>query len=164
MYKYLLSLGSNLGYRKQNLTKAISEISKVLNDYKISSIYQSQAMLPTHFNANCDLPYLNICVTGYSILSPCDFLFIMQGIEKMLGKETHSMIWLPRTIDIDILLVDGMVSNQKHLRLPHPGLLIRDFFLVPAIEIWPDAKHPIIQVLLADIKPTIVTQLKKYEH
>lgn len=163
MYRYLISLGSNLGDRKQNLVKAVTEISNFLNEYKASSIYHSQAMLPAHFKAEWDLPYLNMCITGYSSLSPHDFLCIMQNIEKLLGKETNALKWSSRTIDIDILLVDNMINNQKHLRLPHPGLLIRDFFLVPTIEILPNVKHPIIQQLLINIKPTVLTQLKKYE-
>ena len=163
MHRYLLSLGSNIGDRKQNLLLAVKEIAKLLRNCEVSSIYQSQALLPFDFDVKWDMPYLNMCVVGYSELSPHDFLSKMQHIEKALGKEINALTWSPRTIDIDILLVDQLISNLDHLRLPHPGLLVRDFFLIPASEIWPDATHPIIKASLINIRPTILTQLKKYE-
>ncbi|WHQ46492.1 MAG: 2-amino-4-hydroxy-6-hydroxymethyldihydropteridine diphosphokinase [Candidatus Midichloria sp.] len=162
VYQYLLGLGSNLGYRKNNLERAINELSQILFDIKQSSLYESEAMLTKNAPKGWDMHYLNMCLTGCSSLKPTDIFPIFQKIEEKIGKGIHNKRWSPRSIDIDILLVDSLLIKQDNLQIPHPAMLLRDFVLIPAIEIWPDAKHPETGEVLKNIKPKIITNTKKY--
>ncbi|MDJ1304865.1 MAG: 2-amino-4-hydroxy-6-hydroxymethyldihydropteridine diphosphokinase [Candidatus Midichloria sp.] len=162
MYKYLLGLGSNIGDRKKNLEKAITELAQILADIKQSSLYESEAMLPENALKEWDIPYLNMCLTGWSPLEPIRIFPLFQKIEGKIGRKTSKERWAPRFIDIDILLVDNLLIQQSNLQVPHPAMLLRDFVLLPAVEIWPDAKHPISGEFLKNIKPKIITNIKKY--
>ena len=60
-----------------------------------------------------------------------------QAVETELGRVRHER-WGPRTIDIDILHIEGSESNTPELTLPHPYMTERAFVLVPLAEIAPD--------------------------
>ncbi len=65
-------------------------------------------------------------------------------IEKKLGRirTTH---WGPRTIDLDILYYDDLVTDDPHIILPHPRMDERRFVLEPLNEIAPYALHPLLK-------------------
>ncbi|CAG7590514.1 2-amino-4-hydroxy-6-hydroxymethyldihydropteridinediphosphokinase, partial [Hyalomma marginatum] len=162
VYKYLLGLGSNIGDRKKNLEKAITELAQILANIKQSSLYESEAMLPENAPKEWDIPYLNMCLTGYSSLEPRKIFPLFQKIEEKIDRRTSKGRWAPRFIDIDVLLVDNLLIQQSDLQVPHPAILLRDFVLLPATEVWADAKHPISGEFLKNIKPKIITSIKKY--
>ena len=73
-----------------------------------------------------------------------------QHIENVLGR----IRWQangPRTIDLDLLLYGDHLINEPNLVIPHPGLLTRDFMLIPLIEIAPDVIYPQFQVAVKDL-------------
>ena len=74
-------------------------------------------------------------------------------IEEQLGR-IRTIKFGPRTIDIDILLIDELINNTTLLALPHPALPQRKFALMPLAEVAPNLVHPvekktISQLLLA---------------
>ncbi|MBO6290880.1 MAG: 2-amino-4-hydroxy-6-hydroxymethyldihydropteridine diphosphokinase, partial [Selenomonas sp.] len=71
-----------------------------------------------------------------TLLSPLAFLHLCQSIERELGRVRHEH-WGARTIDIDMLLMEGVASDTEELRLPHPYLTERAFVLVPLVDIAP---------------------------
>ncbi|MBK1720125.1 2-amino-4-hydroxy-6-hydroxymethyldihydropteridine diphosphokinase [Thiocystis violacea] len=85
--------------------------------------------------------FINLVVGLGTGLSPRDLLRATQAIEIRLGR-VREAINGPRTIDLDILLFGDWISEEADLRIPHPGLLLRDFMLIPLVEIAPDVPHP----------------------
>lgn len=126
-----IALGSNLGDRFGNLTKALdilSSSSGIYIAYK-SSVYESPAVDVT------DQPdFLNMVVEIETWLGPYDLLERCREVEKkMKRKKTRDKG--PRIIDVDILLFDDAVIEKEDLTVPHPALTERPFFLVPLMEL-----------------------------
>ncbi len=57
----------------------------------------------------------------------------------------------PRTIDLDILLFDDVVTEADPLTLPHPRMHERDFVLAPLVELAPDLRHPVLDATIAEL-------------
>lgn len=135
-----LSLGTNLGNKKGNLDQLVVEIEKqvghVLN---VSKYYSSK---PWGFNSSND--FLNAVVAVQTFLSPIELLEKTQIIEKKLGRTTKSVNgYSDRLIDIDILLYDNLIIAEPTLKIPHPLITVRDFVLIPLVEIAPDIINPV---------------------
>ena len=127
-----LSLGSNLGNRRQLLLDAIEKINKkVGNVVRQSSFYETE---PWGFESK-NL-FLNAVVKVTTELSPTDLLKVTQQIEREMGRtEKTGTHYHDRPIDIDILLYDDLRVDLPELKIPHPLMQERDFVLVPLREI-----------------------------
>ncbi len=141
LIKYLFSLGSNLDDRLLLLSLAVKKLS-FLGNIKISSIYETKAMLLEHSDPEWDKNFLNLVISGISNLSPIKMLELCKAIEKEIGRDLSSPRWSPRVIDIDILLAGEHIINSDKLTVPHLGMLERGFVLVPACEIEANLVHP----------------------
>lgn len=132
--KVVLGLGTNLGNRENNLAKAWDLLEKVPQTeiLKISNVYETE---PFDVISQQD-PYLNCCVLLETKLQPKEMLEHCFAIENALGRqrtEYHGA----RTMDVDILLWEGVTSKEKELMLPHPGILERAFVMVPLSDLFP---------------------------
>lgn len=86
--------------------------------------------------------FINLVVGFSTRLPPIALLQRFQEIEKQFKRERKIKDG-PRTIDLDILLYDSVIIDEPNLKIPHPGLLERDFFLVPMIEVAPQLIFPV---------------------
>lgn len=132
-----LSLGSNMGSRKENLKKALGFISERTQLEMLSSVYDTAPV------GNENQPrFLNVVCRVSTTLQPVELLAVIKDIEGKLGRlpKTHN---LPRPIDIDILFYGDQVISTPDLVIPHPRLHERAFVLIPLIEIAPDLVHPV---------------------
>ncbi|MGA8028179.1 MAG: 2-amino-4-hydroxy-6-hydroxymethyldihydropteridine diphosphokinase [Bryobacteraceae bacterium] len=134
-----LSLGSNLGDRKQNLMRALA----ALEDESVhltarSSVYETE---PQDVR---DQPwFLNMAVACETQCFPLQLLTTVQRIERRLGRaRAGPMRKGPRVIDIDILSIGNLVMETPRLVIPHPRMLERRFVLEPLLEIAPEWRHP----------------------
>lgn len=133
-----LSLGSNLGDRETNLEKALTRLLSVLSSLEVSGIYETQALYRTDQPA-----FLNMVVRGFGTFSWQVFLDETQTIEKELGRDRRTEERNgPRSIDIDILHFGNRTIHSKRLIVPHPGMMERQFVLIPLVEIEPELEHP----------------------
>ncbi len=133
MLGYLL-IGSNIGDRLKYLRNALSELEqRKINLLKKSSIYES---LPVETN-DIQENYLNLAVMASFDLGPFALLENCLDIERKLGR-TRPYFHAPRTVDIDILMVEHIFINTGCLQLPHPGIEKRAFVVWPLSEIAPD--------------------------
>lgn len=128
-----LSLGSNLGDRKQLLHTAINEIAERVGRVEaISSCIETE---PVGFDS-VHL-FLNMAVRVTTELNPYELLKVLKQLERDLGRtrKSHDGVHYDRTIDIDILLYDNLEINSEELQIPHPRMWERDFVICPLKEI-----------------------------
>lgn len=132
MNKIYLSLGTNLGDKKDNLEQALKLLSHKVKILKISSYYETE---PVGFK---DQPwFLNIVVEGETNLLPSELLIFTQSIEHEM-KRVKTIVNGPRIIDVDILLYEDEKVETEDLVIPHPRMKERAFVMVPLAEISPD--------------------------
>ncbi len=133
-----LGIGSNIGDASANCVAAVKGISDVdgVRALRCSSLYKTQ---PVGFEEQ-DW-FVNGVVEIRTMLDPRALMDAMQGVEKKMGRHRGEK-WGPRIIDIDILLYDQLVLDEKDLVIPHAELHKRRFVLVPLNEIAPCAIHP----------------------
>lgn len=129
-----LSLGSNLGDRLAHLVAALHALNRAdaLDLVTQSSVYETEPV------GNANQPdYLNMVAEIATALAPLSLLHLTQEIEQDLGR-VRGVRWGARTIDIDILCMDGVPFwRDDRLVLPHPRLRERLFVLQPFAEIAP---------------------------
>jgi 2-amino-4-hydroxy-6-hydroxymethyldihydropteridine diphosphokinase len=89
-----------------------------------------------------DPEFVNAVAAVLTGLSPADLLARLHGIEVAFGR-VRGLPNAPRTLDLDIIDYDGLVSAQGETPiLPHPRMADRAFVLIPLAEIAPDWRHP----------------------
>ncbi|MCP4185293.1 MAG: 2-amino-4-hydroxy-6-hydroxymethyldihydropteridine diphosphokinase [Hyphomicrobiales bacterium] len=129
-----LGLGGNMGDVKAHMVKAL----EYLNDSDDIDIVCASSIYETPPWGIEDQPaFLNMCIGIRTCLVPIDLLELCQRIEHSLNRE-HTIRWGPRTIDIDILLIEGGIVDLPELSIPHPRIKARAFVLVPLAEIAPE--------------------------
>jgi 2-amino-4-hydroxy-6-hydroxymethyldihydropteridine diphosphokinase len=133
-----LCIGSNLENRVSALKAAVERLNEVPNSRvaALSSIYETEP-----WGKADQAAFLNQAVEIETSLEPERLLEFCQAIERGLGRQ-RTIRWGPRTIDIDILLYDGRITEGTALRIPHPHLRDRRFALAPLAEIAPEAPVP----------------------
>ena len=131
-----LGIGTNLGDRAENLTRAVALISEQVGTVLACSSFMETA--PWGFTS--DNHFLNAVLAVDTALSPHELLRITQSIERELGR-LHKTIdgnYSDRFIDIDILLYEDLTIVSEELSIPHPYILMRDFVYLPLEEIAPE--------------------------
>jgi 2-amino-4-hydroxy-6-hydroxymethyldihydropteridine diphosphokinase len=144
-HAYILT-GTNLGDRTQYLQTAASRIEQECGEMiLISSVYETAAWGKT------DQPkFLNQAIQINTNLDPVALLNKLLSIEAEMGR-IRAEKYGPRTIDIDILLYDGLEINTPELQIPHPQLPNRKFALMPLAEIAPKLIHPVFHNSIAEL-------------
>ena len=140
MHTILLNIGSNLGNRRHNLSKAVSAIEKEFGYFELSHTIETEAQ-------GFDSPhsFLNIGMLIRTDLAPLEALHKLQAIERAICPDSHRTPqggFADRIIDIDIIAIDDMTIDSPELQLPHPRMAERRFVLEPLAEIAPGWRHP----------------------
>ncbi len=151
MHKVILALGSNVGNKQENISKAVDSLHILLEDIHVANLYRSHAV---GFTEQDD--FINTAVRGYTNLSPQELLERIKKLEKKLGRKKRFR-WGPREIDIDIIFYDDQIIQTELLELPHPRMHERDFVLQPLTDLQPQLLHPVlnktVQTLLEELPP-----------
>ncbi len=130
--KIYLSLGSNLGDRARNISRALELLNKELDtEYeRLSPIIETESW---GFSGN---DFLNCVVIYDSDIKPEDLLKICKKIERELGRcdapeydASGARIYHNRTMDIDILLYGEETISTQELTIPHPQMKNREFII-----------------------------------
>lgn len=134
----VLSLGSNLGDRFDNLQEAVDTLFDApgLVFVSLSPVYET-----TPVGGPPQGDFLNAVLVAGTRLAPETLLERVLNIENSLDR-IREVRWGPRTLDIDIVLFGGVKSDDPHLTLPHPRAHERAFVLVPWADIAPDMDLP----------------------
>jgi 2-amino-4-hydroxy-6-hydroxymethyldihydropteridine diphosphokinase len=132
--KAYLGLGSNLGDRWGHLRDALSALEDVT---AVSPVYETE---PVGGPAGQG-PYLNMVVELDTGRSPRELLEVARRLEEAAGR-VRAVHHGPRTLDVDVLLVDELVVDEPDLVVPHPRLWERRFVLAPLADLAPDLVSP----------------------
>ncbi|HID39023.1 MAG TPA: 2-amino-4-hydroxy-6-hydroxymethyldihydropteridine diphosphokinase [Calditrichaeota bacterium] len=122
---YYLSLGSNLGDRRQSLQRALDCLVRLGRLVRLSAVYESEPV-----GMENQPLFLNMLCILQSDLHPHRFLRKLKAFEVELGRRFASK-WGPRIIDIDIVEYDGEVVASSILQIPHKEWERRNFVLIP---------------------------------
>jgi 2-amino-4-hydroxy-6-hydroxymethyldihydropteridine diphosphokinase len=137
----LVSLGSNLGNRQENLDAAVARLAAHPH---VRIVARSQWRETSAVGGPAEQgDFLNGALKIETSLAPHELLACLQQIENELGRR-RDVRWGPRTIDLDLLLYDEQVLATPTLVLPHPRMAWRRFVLEPAAEAAGEMIHPTI--------------------
>ena len=119
----------------QAAVAAIRENHKLL---RFSSIFETAPV-----GVSDQPPFLNAAVLIDTDADPRALLNELHQIERRHGRVRASEERFgPRTLDLDILVIEGLQLDEPGLTVPHPRLMERRFALEPLIEIWPNGELP----------------------
>ncbi len=130
----LLGLGSNVGDRWEHLRGAVAGMPDVV---EVSTVYETAPVGGPEQG-----PYLNCVVRLETDLSPRVLLGLCREREMAAGR-VRRVRWGPRTLDVDILWVDGESVDDEDLTVPHPRMYEWAFVLIPLRDVAPDLVNEI---------------------
>lgn len=132
--KAILGFGGNLGDPYANIRAALNAVDSLCGTklLRVSRFYLTEAVEVNEPQP----PYINCAAEIETRLSPNALLGACLGIESALGR-TRPGFKSPRTVDIDLLLYEGVSMNTEELTLPHPGILRRAFVMTPLSDLYP---------------------------
>ena len=135
MSRAVLSLGSNLGDRAAHLRSAVAGFGPAV--VAVSPVYETAPWGVT------DQPdFLNaVLVVAGDGVDEWGWLRRGQELERA-AERVRELRWGPRTLDVDVVTVDGVRSEDPELLLPHPGTASRASVLVPWLDVEPGAELP----------------------
>lgn len=142
-----IALGSNVGDRINNLRSAVDYLleSNAIDVILSSSVYES---LPygNHNQHN----FYNAAIKIKTSLLPLELFYLLKKTELKVGRQIRER-WGPREIDLDILFYDDLILSDDILTLPHKGIHLRDFVLLPLIELDKNLVHPLLRTSLTEL-------------
>lgn len=129
MTRAFLGLGSNLGDRLGYLKSAVAAIGDCV---AVSGVYETDPV-----GGPDQGQYLNVVAELDTSRSARDLLELCQALEAS-AERAREVRWGPRTLDVDVLWVDGEKVDERDLVVPHPRMLERAFVMTPLGELAPD--------------------------
>ncbi len=142
----LLSLGSNIE-PEQNLLEALDEIDTLLGVVAVSSFYEGEPV-----GAPNTPRFLNAAVAVETDATPESLKYeVIRPLEARMGRQRSDDPNAPRTIDIDVAAVEGLVALCGDPKLPDPDISKHAHLAVPLGEVAPDFLHPLEGVPLSAI-------------
>ncbi|MCF6248050.1 MAG: 2-amino-4-hydroxy-6-hydroxymethyldihydropteridine diphosphokinase [Desulfobacula sp.] len=153
--RVFLSIGSNVGDKKQNLDQAVSLLQN--HDHitvtSVSSYYQTEPQ-----NYMDQDWFVNAAVRLDTTLEPMELLDALKQLETDLDKEGKPFRFGPRIIDLDIIYFSDAVFKTQRLEIPHPRMHERCFVLIPLCDIGADTIHPTLNLTTEELLDRIEEQ------
>jgi 2-amino-4-hydroxy-6-hydroxymethyldihydropteridine diphosphokinase len=130
MTRAFLSLGSNLGDRRQFLAEAVGSLGSSV--VAVSPVYETEPV-----GGPDQGRFLNIVVQLETDLGPRELLAVCHRLESA-AQRVRTQRWGPRTLDVDIIWIDGVTVDEPDLVIPHPRWSERTFVLAPLADLAPE--------------------------
>ena len=133
-----ISLGSNID--REALTRSgVSALRKQYGDLLLSSVYESEAV---GFDGES---FYNMVIALQTQDDVRTVSQTLRRIEDEHGRDRSGPRFSSRTLDLDLLLYDDLIINEKKLQIPRDEILQRAFVLWPMAEIAADLVHPLVK-------------------
>ena len=139
-----ISLGSNIN-RESNTRAGIKALQQAFGELVLSSVYESEAV---GFDGDA---FYNMVIACEVTTAVHDTNQILRDIEDANGRDRSGPKFSSRTLDLDLLLFDDLVLDEKGLSLPRDEILKNAFVLWPLAEIAPELIHPEAQLSYAEL-------------
>ncbi|GIU50769.1 2-amino-4-hydroxy-6-hydroxymethyldihydropteridine diphosphokinase [Shewanella sairae] len=136
MAKIFISLGSNID-PERHLKAAVIDLEAHFGELVLSSVFESEAVGFDGTN------FLNMVVAAETELSIAEVVSTFKQIEQDHGRVKGAKKFAPRTLDLDLLLLDDTICNHP-IELPRAEILYNAFVLWPLAEIAPSLCHPVV--------------------
>ena len=137
MSRAVLALGSNIGDRLGRLQGAVDALAGDVKVIAVSGVYETA---PVGGPDQGD--FLNAVIVIETQLRPHDLLALCQEVETAHDR-VREVRWGPRTLDVDIISMEGVLLDDPSLTLPHPRAHQRAFVCIPWLEVDPTAALPL---------------------
>jgi 2-amino-4-hydroxy-6-hydroxymethyldihydropteridine diphosphokinase len=134
MTRAYLSLGSNLGDRRQYLAEAVDSLGTMVT--QVSPVYETEPV-----GGPDQGRFLNLIVEVDTERTPRELLAVCHRLESA-AQRVRTQHWGPRTLDVDIIWMDGVELDEPDLQIPHPRWSERTFVLAPLRDLAPDLVDP----------------------
>jgi 2-amino-4-hydroxy-6-hydroxymethyldihydropteridine diphosphokinase len=145
----LIGLGANLGDPPGAFREALAVLDDRHSVVSVSSLYRARAVGPAQPDYHNAAALLEVDCCPLSLLAEC------LELEAVAGRRREEEVrWGPRTLDLDLLMANGLVRRGPTLELPHPRFHERAFALIPAAELAPEWIHPVLGRTIADLADT----------
>ena len=131
MTRAWIGIGSNQDDPPSQVRNALRALARAGSVTAASSLYRTQP-----WGVTAQPEFCNAVAEIETPLGPRELLAELKAIERELGRKDGAR-WGPRSIDLDILLMDGVSVNEPGLQVPHPRLYERAFVLAPLAELRP---------------------------
>jgi 2-amino-4-hydroxy-6-hydroxymethyldihydropteridine diphosphokinase len=132
-----IGLGSNLGDRRAELTRAVAALVAKGDVTAVSPLYATEPI----GGPDDQEAYLNVVVELCTNATARELLVRCQALEAAAGR-VRTVRFGPRTLDADVLLVDGVAVDEPDLCVPHPRMWERRFVLAPLRDLAPELVAP----------------------
>lgn len=134
-----VGIGSNLESPRQQVERAVAALGAVEDTVLVrtSELYRSAPL-----DGSEQPDYVNAVSALLTQLDATRLLGHLHEIERMQGRLRDENKWGPRTIDLDLLVFSTASTEEKDLKVPHPGISTRNFVLLPLLEIAPHLRIP----------------------
>lgn len=147
-HKAYLSLGSNMG----NSPKILNSAMERLKADGFTIIEKKATLIETEPWGKVDQAnFYNTAIEVSTLLSPRRLMTVLLTIENEFDRQ-REVKWGARTLDMDIILYDDLVSDDPYVTLPHPLMEERAFVLEPLCEIAPNVIHPLLRKRIFRLK------------
>ncbi len=147
-----LNIGTNIGDRRAALARAVAAL-RCQAPFRTAGMRLSSIVESPAWGYESDNPYLNQGVEfTFEKCEPWDADSLHQLLDAVLraeadaGATPHRNLdgsYRDRTVDIDIIDVDGIVLSSPRLTLPHARMHLRPFVVRPLLELSPGWTHPL---------------------
>ena len=139
-HKAYIAIGSNMGEKEKYSKDAIQGLA----DHEEILVSAESTLITTEPYGGVEQDvFLNGMVEIKTLLTPHELLDYLHELEQKAGRE-RILRWGPRTLDLDILFYENVLSDSKELMIPHPDMQNREFVLKPLAELCPYYVHPLL--------------------
>jgi len=131
-----ISIGSNID-KETSIRKGVDDMRQAFGDLELSSVYQSEAV---GFDGD---DFYNLVAAFETEADVMTISRQLHEIEDKNGRDRSGPRFSSRTLDLDLLVFDELITNDNGLEIPRGEILENAFVLWPLAEIAPDLKHPV---------------------
>lgn len=148
--RFGIALGSNLGDRSENIRSGIEQLLARVPGATLSAsapVYETEPV-------DCapgTKAFLNTVIEIEADCLPHELHAHLKAVESALGRPEQRERNSPRTLDLDLLYADDVITDDPDLIIPHPRLHLRRFVLQPLADIRPDLRLPGLQHSVAEL-------------